>query len=195
MFARLLILLLVALPVAAQPGSEKQPLPGRAPLGQWASNGLWALSVSEVKKVGSLAEFKQLPWSKRLTESESKKLFHYAERQVYGKEKVTWLLKTHYKNLSEAKQKAGHALPVWVLRCDDGQEARSSLAYMQKVAWFLEGGMPRQDLLNRNARVSGWIAFFAPAVCQPKQLYQLIYSSQQKRYGKTQDLVINLPQS
>ena len=160
----LILLLLVALPVAAQPGSEKQPLPGKASLGQWASNGRWALSVSEMKRVSTLDEFKQLSWSKRLTESESKKLFHYAERQVYGKEKVTWLLRVQYKNLSETKQKAGHSIPVWVLRCDDGQEARSSLAYMQKVAWFLEGGMPRQDLLNRNARVGGWLGFFAPAV-------------------------------
>lgn len=176
---------------AAGRGTESDPYRSEGPLNAWVTNGKWLMKVPGLRTIPDLPSFHALPWSARLGDKREQ-VFSYYERQVYGRKKHVVLARVELKSLLDHKAEIGFGVLTFVLRCDDGQQAATSSSQVQYIPWYLEGGLPRETLLNAKARAGGYVGFIVPDGCRPAALYFRGGGMLSKDYGETESLVIRL---
>lgn len=161
-------------PAKGKPGSAEKPLEAKGPAGSWVSNGHWQIRISALADVTTMQEYEQLPWTKRLTSEDGQKHFDYMKKYVFRNDKKRQhvvLVTLEAKNLTADKLHFGVSQPNWRLSASDGKERGSGLHNQVVASWALEGGIPRDTLVNAGAGSGGTLVFFLPEGVTPEALH------------------------
>ncbi|MGE0487774.1 MAG: hypothetical protein AB7S38_01020 [Vulcanimicrobiota bacterium] len=182
-----------ATPAKGKPGSAQKPLEAKGPAGSWVSNGHWQMRVSKLADVTTMEEYEKLPWTKRLTSEDGQKHFAYMRKYVFqdGKKRQHVILVTlEAKNLTSDKLHFGVSQPNWRLTASDGKERGSGLHNQVVASWALEGGIPRDTLVNAGAGSGGTLVFFLPVGVTPESLH--FTALRHSKHGETASLQLLL---
>lgn len=143
--------------------------------------------------VADLEHYRQLGWRPRAEGLQE----HLAEvqRLAFARGSKVVILDVSLRNASHGVLEIGYAMPMWMVRCDDGQEVRNSGTLHAQIPELLSDGLPAQAKLAKAKTLQGKFGFILPANRSPRLLLYRASSSMEQWVGKSETLVARLVKS
>ncbi|MGE0495746.1 MAG: hypothetical protein AB7S38_41460 [Vulcanimicrobiota bacterium] len=182
----LLLVLLLVIPGWAEPHHNIGPAQA------WISNDLWHLKVNEIQVIADLEHYRQLDW--RPAEGLDGHLAE-VQRLAFGRGGKVVILDISLRNASHGGLEIGYSMPMWMVRCDDGQEIRNSGTLHTQIPEFLSDGLPTQAKVAKGQSLRGKFGFILPANRSPRLLLYRASSAMEQWVGKSETLVARLAES
>lgn len=169
-----------------------EPATNIGPKGSWVTNGRWQLKVNEVRVADGSQEFEALPFSEKIAGNAGKAYQDQVERLVFGKGQRLLVVDLSLKNVGSGAQKIGFDTPSWIVRCNDGQESRTTGVICLGARDFFTQPLQKFGAVGPGKTVQGAMAFVLPANTSPKLLFFKTSRSMEKFSGKSESLVSRL---
>ncbi|MCA9791873.1 MAG: hypothetical protein KC910_08755, partial [Candidatus Eremiobacteraeota bacterium] len=173
--------------------SWAQPHANIGPVKEWISNDLWEMKINQVDIVADLEHYRQLAWRPQAEGLDD----HFSEMQrlAFDRGGSLVILDVTLRNASGGALEIGYAMPMWMIRCDDGQEIRNSGTLHTQIPELLSDGLPAQTKVAKGKSLRGKFGFMLPANRSPRLLLYRASSSMEQWVGKSETLVARLVKS